>query len=845
MGVAPDAIVGRERELAAVRAALEPTSALVVLVGEPGIGKTTVWEAACNEARAQGMRVMAARCAKLETALPFVTLSDLLESVADDVLALLDHDLRIALEVALLHRVPAQTSDIGIVAAATRAALFALASEQPLLLAVDDVQWLDHDSSQALSFALRRIGDEPIRLLATRPSADSALRSLDVREVEIAALDAHVLESIVRSRFGIASTLAEAVALQRRSAGNPLYAIELARAGGLEGSRLPASVAALFRERLLRRPPATRLLLAALASAAHASVDYLRRAGFEEEAIDDAAGHDFIWFDREVVRFTHPLVAAAALELTTPRERRAIHRRLAEAEPSSIEHFRHLALAAAAPDASLADALEDAAANAARRGAADAGAVLADHSARLTPPGDAAATTRRTILLADCVLASGDVRRYQQTLEQLLGQLEPGTTRAEVLVRLANEEPDEARAVAYATCALEEATADPALVGAIHVRLALLERRTGRLDQAVTHADVAAEIAADLQDEYLLASALTQRGRIEAEATLAVSDAIFAAAAAAEAAAGKRLPLYEGPATIYGQCLLRAGRIDEARAALLGAWERSEEEPSVLERRSLNSVLVELAATRGDRDEATERLQHGEPEFFQSDLVAAWETASLARDGMVALFTGDFDRAAQLATRGLERAVGAGSRTFEIPHRWVLAGTALAREDFDSAWTAASPPLVPGPPRPLNIFETILAGDAAEAAAGLGLAAEARRLADAVAHALGTGSPRLEVAAHRARAHAALTTGDVEGALRATTAAAAVQEDFASPVERARTLLLHGLVLRRSGARREARHALEDAVASARLVPVEVWAARAERELAKLARKGEAPDRAH
>ena len=178
-------VVGREGELASVRAFVERSDeglAALVLEGEAGIGKSTLWRAGVEHACARGLQVLSARPAETETGLTHAGLGDLLEDVLNTVRTGLSAPRRRALEGALL----LDETDVGVddraLAAAVRDVLQVLATQMPVLVAVDDVQWLDSASSSALAFALRRMGQSRVLvLLARRDSSDVGLSEFDMR----------------------------------------------------------------------------------------------------------------------------------------------------------------------------------------------------------------------------------------------------------------------------------------------------------------------------------------------------------------------------------------------------------------------------------------------------------------------------------------------------------------------------------------------------------------------------------------------------------------------------------------------------------------------------------------
>src|SRR2546430_4026514 len=174
-------IVGREAELASLNAFIDETeggAAALVLEGEAGVGKSTLWGAAVEHARVRGLTVLSSRPAQAERGLGNVGLGDLLEGVIDDVLAALLTPRRRALQVALLREeVSGEPVDRRTLAVAVHDALQLLSDRVPTLIAVDDVQWLDPSSSRALGFALRRLGGGPGLLLLTRPLGGGGAQS--------------------------------------------------------------------------------------------------------------------------------------------------------------------------------------------------------------------------------------------------------------------------------------------------------------------------------------------------------------------------------------------------------------------------------------------------------------------------------------------------------------------------------------------------------------------------------------------------------------------------------------------------------------------------------------------
>ena len=213
----PAAIVGRETELASVRGFLASVSdgaAALVLEGEAGAGKTTLWRAAVAESDASGLRVLKASPAESESSMSFSGIGDLLDPVLDEALAELPSPQRHVLSRALmLEEDEGPIPDVHAIGVAVLNAFRALAEKAPLVVAVDDVQWLDPASAGALAYSARRLGDERVGLLLARrvPLESSVLselrRSLPADRltmIDVGELDVGALHHVVQDTLGVA-----------------------------------------------------------------------------------------------------------------------------------------------------------------------------------------------------------------------------------------------------------------------------------------------------------------------------------------------------------------------------------------------------------------------------------------------------------------------------------------------------------------------------------------------------------------------------------------------------------------------------------------------------------------
>ena len=210
----PLEIIGREQDLASLRAFVGQDRhgvAALALEGEAGVGKTLLWLAGIEHARARGLRVLSARPAEAERGLAYVGLGDLLEDALADAAPLISRPRRRALEIALLREEAADEAvDQRALAVAVRDALHLLGERQPVLLAVDDVQWLDASSSSALAFALRRLTASSVLVLLARRLGDGtesseleqALGSDRLQRLPVGPLSVGAMHRLLHDRLG-------------------------------------------------------------------------------------------------------------------------------------------------------------------------------------------------------------------------------------------------------------------------------------------------------------------------------------------------------------------------------------------------------------------------------------------------------------------------------------------------------------------------------------------------------------------------------------------------------------------------------------------------------------------
>jgi hypothetical protein len=276
-------IIGRDAELSVVQGFLDrPVDGLraLVLEGEPGIGKSTLWLAGVAAARGRSFRVLMSRPTETERTLPNLVLGDLFGNTPPELLEALPVPRRHAIESALLLREePGLAVDSRALGVAIATILPMLADGRPLVLAIDDDQWMDPSSAATIRFALRRLALQPILLLLARRIDEAPVSALEdatdpteVERLRVGPLSAGAIQGLLRHRLGIAFPRPALLQLHEASGGNPFYALELAHARSADPARdatvplaVPASLERIVGGRLgtLDVPTRRALLLVA------------------------------------------------------------------------------------------------------------------------------------------------------------------------------------------------------------------------------------------------------------------------------------------------------------------------------------------------------------------------------------------------------------------------------------------------------------------------------------------------------------------------------------------------------------------------------------------------------
>ena len=416
--------------------------AAFVIEGEAGSGKSTLWRAGLAAAGAAGFQVLRSEPSASEADLPFVGLSDLLTDVMDRT-EHLPAPQREAIEAALLIRdapgAPATPRAVGLAALAI---LRACGDARPVLIAIDDVQWLDQASQDALRFALRRIGNQPVSLfLGARiqeqadpltvgvPAPSDEWRELPAAfpgasHLSLSPLDAEQ----TRRLLGIPVSPRQARQLAEQARGNPFWAKEIAGNLNSRSASLPQPARALEQRlsRLLSAETAEALAVVAAGGRMRVTDILTVLAHLEDPAaaLDAAAEAGVLTEACGRVTVAHPLIGAAAIRALPPARRQSLYQRLAGASANPERRALYTVLAAGpGTDPEVAVALDAAVSHAHARAAYHGAAEFAIQAVTFTPEGgeagDEGALARRRIRAAEMLSFAGDLERSLEYLDVL------------------------------------------------------------------------------------------------------------------------------------------------------------------------------------------------------------------------------------------------------------------------------------------------------------------------------------------------------------------------------------------------------------------------------------------
>jgi DNA-binding CsgD family transcriptional regulator len=859
-----DRIVGREAELESLERFVSGAHAwpsALVIEGTAGIGKSTLLDAVADAARNRSVGVLRCGPGDHESRLSFAALRDLLEHVYDEIATKLPAPQRRALAVALLREEPEAAVERGAVSAAFLTLLRERSKTGRVLVVVDDLQWLDRPTAAALAFATRRLRDEPVGFVFSFRSdgsgrvafgLDRALSPERMQRITLGPLSLGALQAMFRARLGRSWPRPLLRRIHENSAGNPFFALEIARALERDsvspGSPLPvpADLGELLRARIDVLPLVTRSALLAASASSQPTPDLVAAAsGLNVGAHDALAAAEragVIEIEAGQVRFTHPLLASAVYAGASTEKRRAVHRALAHLATDPEERARHLALSSQVPDASIAAALDDASRVARARGAPDSAAELAGLARTLTPSTDTAGIVRRGVEAAGHLFDAGDAIRAQKLFLEAAAATPRGPVRADILWRLADASWLEVDLVrGYLQEGLDDASGDLRLESGIRMDLAWTWVYGGDVAEATTEAQRSLEIALRLEDPAVTSEALAALGICE---FLAGRDGADRIGRAVELQGTGSFPeTYTSPRVTMGLRALWAGELDRARSILEVVLDRLAERGLYTLATEPHQYLSEIECRAGRYELAARHAATA----IEIKLGAGYEELNaldLFPQALVDALRGDVTSAREYATQGLawsER----GDRLYANCNRAVLGFLELSLGRFAQAREHLDP--VVRFLREMGVEEPCVIpvhADAIEAQIGMGdLDAAAELLAEFEEQGRTSGRSWALATAARCRALLLAAKGDAAAATLTFERALDEHGRVPQPLELARTLLAKGQVERRAKQKSAARQTLQQALETFEEIGAPLWAARARAELARIGGRAPAGNR--
>lgn len=887
----PDAFsgspIGRRTEIREIEALFDRASvglAGLILVGSPGIGKTRLWRHGLMLAEQRGIRTLVARPAAADASFEFGGLADILRNIPTEAFAALPRIQRDALEIAVLRADAGVGRAVGatgvgraveatgdgvdrhVLAAGLLSMLRLLARETPIVIAVDDLQWLDLPTARLLGFAGRRLESDRVAVLIALRADEGGDRGSEAADLVLKGLDADLttrrpvgplsvaaLHELIRVRTGLALHRPTLLRIHEVSGGNPFYAIQLAQAFEAAGSRrltgdalpVPHDLEELVGGRLDAITTEGQRMLLFLAAMPRPTVPGLARVveepGQLDAQLDETVAAGIVELEGPGLRFSHPLLGTIHYQRASPSRRRAVHHRIAQEAGDPELRAYHLALAAPGPDEGIAAELELAASSATGRGAGDQALGLLELALAATPRGDAPAIRRRTLAVAEAAFEAGDTGRARELLEGLRAWLRAGVERAEVLLRLGviAQTEDFELSVDLLRAAQEEAGDDLRLRARILSELARFPTwLVLGIDEVERVAREGVALAERIGDRETLAHSLALLATVLYRTGRGLPHDLMVRAVALEEEAGSvRVDEDGGPSIIYAEMLVDDDDQERGRVLLerLCVVARSKHDPAVSYPLSI-LAMVEFDIGRWDRAGAlaVEALESATVSGREATEVLALSALAMTRGGL-----GAVAEARELGASALDLAnrIGRGGR---MP-RGVMGLLELSIGDAAAAWRWLEPAIARL--LPLGILQPApQVTDGAEALAALGRLDEAEQLVDATepnARRLGTGWAIAMTL--RAKAAVVAAREDLPGAELLLVEAVSIGRSSGRPIDFGRSLLALGSIRRRLHRKREAADTLAEALAIFENLQAPVWADRARQEAGRIGGRGGSP----
>jgi DNA-binding CsgD family transcriptional regulator len=731
-----------------------------------------------------------------------------------------------------------------------------------VLIALDDLHWIDKPSAKVLRFASRRLVGEPVGLLASVRSpfrgGDPAMGRATDRLV-VGPLDRTAIDAMLRARLPAPLRRTTRRRIFETSGGNPLFALELARVvkpGRLEGEvpdSVPTTLEAIVGHRVRGLPERTRRALLHVALLPDAAADLLTAAlaasGLEPAVLDPAFREEVLRESETRIGFTHPVLRSVSYWTASTRQRTEAHRLVGNLLRDSAAGLRHRAMVSDGPDRALAGALEREARDVAIRGAPDAAAAMLGDALRLTPVEALDDRVRRGVARADRHLDAGETDAAIGVLRDLEAVLPRSPQRARVLhsrARAVGRSNGFRAGGALLAEALEQAGDDRELRCALERDLSNAMSNYGDLHGALAHGEVAAELAGQLDDPALVDGATVEVA--VSRLFLGLGAPVDLEARAAEAlvrldrGAHVQVNAHLLEAMTWAAMLRWTDRLDVARGILerlLDVLDERDEDGLTL---PVLFQLGELDCWSGSLASASERASR----CAETAIAAgqrAWIAMGLYLRARVDAERGSVAAARAAAAEGLRMAEQQDDARMVIRNLHVLGSVELPGPDPAGALPhlqAATSLADDCGYREPGVFR--VEADAIEALVAAGQLTEAEhRTAALEASGRRLRRPYALVTSSRCRAVLGLARGELDEALKDVTAALDAHDTLAQPIERGRTLLVHGVVLRRQHRKAAARATLDTAASLFVEHGAAGWAEAARRELARIGGRAPSP----
>ena len=829
---------------------LGPGLGVLAIVGESGVGKTTVLNNLVGTARHVGTRVLECRASESETSLPLACLGDLLRDVSETELSVVPSPQRRALDLALL-RIDNDTFDAVAIpddrtlGTSLVTLLSRLSETTPVLVVIDDVQWLDRATARILEFALRRIEHCDVTVLVGLRSDEfgewqrisTGIASDRVRFHRVEPLDLEAMREMFQG-LGMEFTGPQLRKIHRSSGGNPFYAKEISRAfsDGIDeqsstSTMVPERMRQLVAERLRHLPVRTQdqlLRVSALANPTVSCLDMEALAPAEDDGIVHTSSDGR-------VEFVHPLFAAAIHNCASTTQLRQLHAALADLVDGIEERAVHLQLSSFSPNEHVAAILSNAARSAASRGALDAAATFGMQALQFTPSKEFETVCERSLDAARYQLGAGDRERAQELGKAVLRSTSK-VHRADALKLLAE-------AVAHddlqsAITLLEEASTlveDPLRSARIQLILSVI--KVGVLDLMGSNEHVVRALS--------FAESANAPGEIaEALSTLAVNN-LMLGRGFDESLCVRALQLerFDGVVSIFqtrssllvAMAYEYAGDIIRARQILLNLRDWLFERGSENELSYATILLAITSEASGDfvtaeveADAALRAATWSGQELFRSFALMVRGLAR-ARRGNLADAKSDLVESSDIASR-IGWLIGVNQAA------WALGYVALSENDFRHAAKLLAP-LLPGI-ESHGVFEWPMAmplPDIVEALLAIGDIDQADRATRSFGEwASQFDRPWALALSARCEAMVRASKGDLVRAEVSAQRALTEHDRLAMPFELARTLLVLGVVQRRVGHRKAAQESLRKAIDHFENLGSHTWADRGRAEIKRI-----------